>query len=84
MLGELILDAVFAGIVWFIGLLPAVPIPEAVPSGITYVFNLLATVGFLLPLSTVANVLTIVLSVYALKFLISSSSFVARKIPTIS
>lgn len=80
---SLIFDPIFSGVNAFLGFLPEIPIPEAVPAGVTYVFNLLASVGFLLPLDTVANVLIIVLSVYGIKFLVSSTSYVARKIPTI-
>lgn len=84
MIVTLFLDAIFGGIVWLIGLLPAVPIPEALPMGIGQVFSLIASVGFLLPLETVGYCLTIILVVYGIKFFISSTSYVARKIPTIS
>jgi len=84
MLIELFLDPIFIAINAFLGFIPEVPIPEAVSTGITYVFNLVGSVGFLLPLDTVANVLIIVLAVYGIKFLVSSTSYVARKVPTIS
>jgi len=79
-----ILDAVFGGIVWFVSIIPTITVPSGVSSGIEYFFSILGTLGFILPLTAIGTCLTIILSVYILKFTISSTSYVARKIPTIS
>lgn len=84
MLIKLICDAIFTAVTGFISFIPEIPVPIEASEGIGYVFNLAGTLGFILPLGTIATVFTVIILVYGIKFFISVTSYTARKIPTIS
>lgn len=84
MITAFILATVFAFVGWLISLFPAIPIPEVFATSISYLLGILSTISFFLPVEAFKNCFLAVLGVYGIKLLISLSSYVIRKIPTIS
>lgn len=84
MLTEVILDPIFWIIKTFLNLIPAYSLPASFSSGVDSFFDLIATTGYFLPLSTIATIGGLVLGFYGVKFVISGINWLIAKIPTIS
>jgi len=84
MLLELILTPLFVTVDWVLGLFPVIAMPTGMESGLGNAFGLVRGLSVFIPVDTFFIVLSIYFSVYALEFLISFSSWLFRKVPTLS
>jgi len=84
MLLEMFFIPLFSFINFILGLLPTLALPTDMVSYIQTAFGLVASLGAVIPLGTVRNVLSVIIAFYGIQFLFSLSNFTFRKIPTIS
>lgn len=84
MLIEFFIVMVLSFVSFVIGLFPTLALPSDMVTYIHSAYALVASLGAVIPLSTVTNILTVVISFYGIQFLFSFGNWVFRKIPTIS
>ncbi|MCK5490432.1 MAG: hypothetical protein KAI67_01175 [Candidatus Pacebacteria bacterium] len=84
MIIELILSPIFWAINSALNLLPSVSLPDSFFVAFDSLFSLIATVGFFIPLDTIADALFVLTIYYTLKLSIHIFNFTLRKIPFIS
>lgn len=81
----MIIEILLTPIFWFltnaIYLLPSFSLPDSFVSNMTSFFTLAATVGFFIPLDTIAWIFTLYLGFYALRFAMALFSYILRKVP---
>lgn len=83
MLISLVFDPIFAFLAYLFNLLPDFAV-SGFSTSIGVLFDLISTVGYFIPLGTLASVLSVFLAFYALQFAFSAFNWLLRKIPTIS
>jgi len=84
MIFEIVLTPIFATINYLLTLLPVFPNPPEVTNAIVWVFSKINAFSFMLPTVEIQNALTIIFAYYAIVFTVSGTSWVFRKIPSLS
>jgi hypothetical protein len=84
MILETMLNGALSVVNWFFGFLPDINIPGELISAIATLYNVWSETSFIIPYSAILQCLMVVIGIYVIEFVVSSSSWVIRKIPTVS
>jgi hypothetical protein len=84
MIFELLITPLFALANFLMSLFPTVAMPSAMAGYLNQAFGLVRGLSIFVPVDTFFTVLGVVFTVYGIEFLVSFSSWLFRKIPTLS
>jgi len=84
MLIEALASPIFIIVNAVLSIIPRISFPASFVSAMSTMFNLIAGVGYFLPLSTISDALTVYVGFFGIKFLIQIYFFFKSHIPMIN
>jgi len=84
MLLTFFLDFIFNSLNYVVSLFPVVALPSGFGTALSTFFAALGALAWFLPLGAITDCLTVIFTIYAIEFIFSFSSWLFRKVPTVS